>query len=67
MPSDFGGDLPSVKELHEQHCKEFVRLRPFFLAEEKQANLMLDNCDKKCSEKEMLIENERNFNNISID
>lgn len=67
LPSDFGGDLPSVKELHEKHCKEFIRLRPFFLAEEKQATLLLDNCDKTCSGQELLIGNERNFNNISID
>ncbi|KAL7038242.1 hypothetical protein ACKWTF_009517 [Chironomus riparius] len=67
LPSDFGGDMPSIKELHEKHCKEFVRLRPYFLAEEKQATLMLDNCDKTSLNKELLIENERNLKSISID
>lgn len=42
LPSDFGGDLESVVELHEKHCKEFTRLRDYFLAEEKQAALELD-------------------------
>jgi len=67
LPSDFGGDLPSAKELHEKHCKELIRLRSFFLAEEKQTALLLDNCDKTCSGQELLIENERNIKNISID
>lgn len=67
MPSDFGGDLPSIKELHEEHCLEFMRLRPYFLAEEKQAALLFDNCDKKNLENELLIENEINLKNISID
>lgn len=67
LPSDLGGDLPSIKELHDQHCKEFMRLRPYFLAEEKQAELLLDNCEKKSLENELLFGNERNFKNISID
>lgn len=67
LPSDYGGDLPSIKELHEQHCKEFQRLRPYFLAEEKQANLLLDNCDKKSLGNELLIESERALKSISID
>lgn len=66
LPSDFGGDLASVKELHDAHCEEFMRLRPYFLAEEKQTALQFDDCDKKGLEHELLIEHERNFKNISI-
>lgn len=36
LPSDFGGDLESVDKLHEKHCKEFLELREFFLATDKQ-------------------------------
>lgn len=46
LPSDFGGDLESVAELHEKHCKEFMRLQNYFVAEEQQAALKLDICEK---------------------
>ncbi|CAO1407095.1 unnamed protein product [Diamesa tonsa] len=36
LPSDYGGDLESVEKLHENHCKEFLTLREFFLATDKQ-------------------------------
>lgn len=36
LPKDLGGDLESVDELHRKHCKELIRLRDYFLAEEKQ-------------------------------
>lgn len=42
MPADYGGDLQSIEELHENHCKEQLRLRDFFLKEELQAGLKLD-------------------------
>ena len=36
LPSDYGGDLPSIAELHQEHIKEFEKLNEYFLAEEKQ-------------------------------
>lgn len=39
LPSDFGGDLGSIDMLHEKHCKEFLELREFFLATDKQVGL----------------------------
>ncbi|XP_055375202.1 alpha-tocopherol transfer protein-like [Condylostylus longicornis] len=36
MPSDYGGDMPSVEELHFDFCKEIVLKKEFFDAEEKQ-------------------------------
>lgn len=39
LPSDFGGDLKSVSELHKAHCEEFVRLRHFFIEDEIEASL----------------------------
>ncbi|CRL02024.1 CLUMA_CG015172, isoform A [Clunio marinus] len=42
LPSDFGGDLESVAELHAKHCKEFMRLRSYFMIEEQQAAFKLD-------------------------
>lgn len=38
LPSDFGGDLDTVEALQENQGKELLRLRDFFIAEEKQAN-----------------------------
>ena len=54
LPSDFGGDLASVEELHEQSKLEFMRLRPYYIAEEKQAALLFDDCEKNSFEKEEL-------------
>jgi hypothetical protein len=67
LPSDFGGTCESVEVLHKRHCEEFKRLRPFFLAEERQAALELDTCDKINLGNELMRESERNFKNISID
>lgn len=38
LPSDYGGDLPSIDELKAQHSKELETLVPYFIAEEKQRN-----------------------------
>lgn len=69
LPSDYGGDLESIDELHQKHCEEFMRLRPLFLAEEQQATLKLDTCGDKTNnlENNLINESERNFKNISID
>lgn len=36
LPSDFGGTLASVSELHEQFKTEYYNLREYFIAEEAQ-------------------------------
>lgn len=36
LPSDFGGDLASVDELHKESVAELMRHREYFLAEELQ-------------------------------
>ncbi|XP_055544981.1 alpha-tocopherol transfer protein-like isoform X2 [Wyeomyia smithii] len=38
LPSDYGGHLKSVAELHKEHIKTFESLRPYYLAEERQRN-----------------------------
>lgn len=67
LPSDFGGDCESVEMLHKKHCEELLRLRKFFLAEEKQANGLLDTSDKGNLIEGDIIRETRNFKNISID
>lgn len=42
LPSDYGGDLDSVEELHKQHTEEFLTLENHFIEEEKQAKLLID-------------------------
>lgn len=36
LPSNYGGDLASLAELHEQNCKEIQNMKEYFLEEEKQ-------------------------------
>lgn len=38
LPSDFGGDMPTVAEMHTDFRKELDDLRDYFLAEEAQRN-----------------------------
>ncbi|XP_053695187.1 alpha-tocopherol transfer protein-like isoform X2 [Sabethes cyaneus] len=38
LPSDYGGYLKSVAELHQDHIKKLESLRSYFLAEEQQRN-----------------------------
>lgn len=42
MPSDYGGDLESVAELHQQNRKLLEDMRDYFLLEEGQMNLKYD-------------------------
>ncbi|XP_055611347.1 alpha-tocopherol transfer protein-like [Uranotaenia lowii] len=35
LPSDYGGELKSVAELHQDHIKKFEQMQPFFIAEER--------------------------------
>jgi hypothetical protein len=68
LPSDFGGDCESVEVLHKRHCEEMIKLRNYFVAEEKQASGFYDSSDKaKIIEDEIIRENERNLKGISID
>jgi len=36
LPSDFGGDLPSIAELHQRQIKQMMEMREYYVAEEKQ-------------------------------
>lgn len=42
MPSDLGGLCDSVEVLHEMMRKEFLEMREYFAAEERQAALDFD-------------------------
>lgn len=42
LPSDFGGDLKSIKELHEDQRKIFSKMRDYFIYEEMQSNHCFD-------------------------
>lgn len=42
LPSDFGGVGESMEILHAKLCEEFLEMRDFFEAEERQAALELD-------------------------
>jgi len=66
LPSDFGGDLESVAELHEKHCKELMRLRNYFTAEEQQAALKFDTCEKTTLQTELINESERGTKSITL-
>jgi hypothetical protein len=66
LPSDFGGDLETVAELHEKHCQEFMRLRPYFVAEEQQAALKFDVSEKTSLQSELINESERGIKNMTL-
>lgn len=42
MPADYGGDLATVAELHEQNRQLLEDMRDYFLLEEGQMNLKYD-------------------------
>lgn len=42
MPKDYGGELPSIKELHENERKILINLKEYFKLEEQQVNHELD-------------------------
>lgn len=66
LPSDFGGELESVTELHKKHCKEFKRLRNYFVAEEQQAALLLDSSEKSSLQTEWINESERGIKGLTL-
>lgn len=49
LPSDFGGGLDSVADLHSIHCKEFFRMRDFFILEKRQRSI--DEPEKEINKK----------------
>lgn len=47
MPKDYGGDLPLIKELHENERKTLINLKEYFKLEEQQANYELDHISEE--------------------
>lgn len=39
LPSNYGGDLASIAELHQANCKQLQNMGEYFLAEEKQLTM----------------------------
>lgn len=42
LPSDYGGDLESVENLHKEQRENLMKMRNYFLFEEQQMNYLLD-------------------------
>ena len=42
LPSDYGGSLASVDELHKKSCQKLMDLKDYFIFEEQQANFEFD-------------------------
>lgn len=68
LPSDFGGDLASINELHEQFKNEYCNLREYFRAEEEQRGSYWDDIltkkkDKSAQQAEII----QNFTKLEID
>ena len=42
LPSDYQGDLPTLQELHNKEREFMMRLKDYFVEEEKQANHEFD-------------------------
>lgn len=66
LPSDFGGDLESVAQLHEKHCSELMRLRNYFVAEEQQVALKFDVSDKTSLQSELISESDRGIKSMTL-
>lgn len=43
MPADYGGDLPSMNELHRKNCEMLYSFKEYFELEEKHMKHQLDN------------------------
>lgn len=69
LPSDFGGDLPSIDVLHEQFKSEYYNLRDYFRAEEEQRGIFWDQLGskKKNSKKDAQPEIINDFQRLDID
>lgn len=67
LPNDFGGELKSVAEMHEQFKNEFYNLREYFRSEEEQRGYNWDKLIKtkgKQKDNEQIIQN---FQKLDID
>lgn len=42
LPSDLGGDLPSIVDMHNAFRKEMMDMTDYFVAEEQQRNRVVD-------------------------
>lgn len=45
LPSDYGGDLESVEVLHNKHRKSLMKMRDYFLIEERLMNFEFEEFD----------------------
>lgn len=45
LPSDYGGDLDSLEELHVEERKSLMKLREYFLYEERLMNFEFEEYD----------------------
>jgi hypothetical protein len=45
LPSDYGGLLPSIKELHEKNRECLLQMREYFLLEERLMNFEFEDYD----------------------
>lgn len=51
LPSDFGGDLPSVEKLHNKQREIYSKMRDFFIYEELQSSHHFDQYASESEEK----------------
>lgn len=42
LPSEYGGDLESMEELHKKHSVSLMQLREYFLFEERMMNFEME-------------------------
>lgn len=68
LPSDFGGSLGSIEEMHEQFRSEYYNLREYFRAEEEQRGscwneILAKKKDKNTHQTEII----QNFTKLEID
>lgn len=45
LPSDYGGELDSIDQLHKQHRQSLLEMREVFLLEERMFNLEFEGYD----------------------
>lgn len=52
LPSDYGGDLDSIEELHEEHRPALKKMSEFFLLQERLLNFEFEeyNFNEHCDE-----------------
>lgn len=45
LPSDYGGDLESIEDLQNKHRKSLLKMREYFLLEERMMNFEFEEYD----------------------